>query len=510
LGATSVAIQNTTYAPTLVINQGGTYSGSWEGELGGYPADNNFRKPAVSINTTEPVILENCYIRSSYGMIQGQGLNLTIRNCRGYGLDPGVAGQDKGFFLSSGSVGSLTAEHNYIEGTAWGFQLWTSKARSSTTGPIIVRYNKIKNLDGLASDGAGGRITTANPNANSNSFFRATNHDLVFGADIGWNEVINEPYKSATNDVLDLQSTPGTATSPVDIHDNYFHGHYAPVPSKGNGATPGQCLPSNPTCYGKYIAGVITIDGGPADTAATATSFLKIRNNQLVNTWGHIMLGSGHDNEAYGNRVVSTGQLADGTWFSPSTYFDTGISSWDAYDTGAGVFYNNPIHDNVVGRVSEWTDANDPGIYVAPPGQGTAYLYVVNNSVPGCSGATAALCTNNIVLPMPITSATEANEGAMWQQKVASNKVVLGPVHPAVAANCVFDWAERTYPQFFSPAGAASATMAPYYYRYYAGTGAYLATSWADNHLWLLGAAFGGLLDVGARADFLAMTGCAG
>jgi sugar lactone lactonase YvrE len=89
--------------------------------------------------------------------------------------------------------------------------------------------------------------------------------------------------------------------------------------------------------------------------------------------------------------------------------------------------------------------------------------------------------------------------------------VVLATPTPQVSgADCLFSWAERTYPQFFPPAGAASATYAPYYYRYYPGKGNYLASSSADNHIWVLGPSFGNqLLDVGPMANFMATAGCA-
>jgi len=77
------------------------------------------------------------------------------------------------------------------------------------------------------------------------------------------------------------------------------------------------------------------------------------------------------------------------------------------------------------------------------------------------------------------------------------------------AHDCLFSWAERTYPQFFSPAGAASVTYAPYYYRYYSGTGNYLATSSADNHVWVLGPiSEDSLLDVGLITNLLTRAGC--
>ncbi|MFA6309965.1 MAG: fibronectin type III domain-containing protein [Sterolibacterium sp.] len=75
--------------------------------------------------------------------------------------------------------------------------------------------------------------------------------------------------------------------------------------------------------------------------------------------------------------------------------------------------------------------------------------------------------------------------------------------------DCFFNWAETTYPQLFAPAGSASVTLPPYYFRFYSGTGNYLATSTADNHTWVLGTATAGaLLDIGATSSFTSMAGC--
>jgi len=91
---------------------------------------------------------------------------------------------------------------------------------------------------------------------------------------------------------------------------------------------------------------------------------------------------------------------------------------------------------------------------------------------------------------------------------VASVMPTSRPLQTA-GADCIFNWAERVYPEYFSPARTASVTSGPYYYRYYAGTGNYLATSSADNHIWVLGLSFGNsLLDVGLMTGFLATAGC--
>ena len=79
----------------------------------------------------------------------------------------------------------------------------------------------------------------------------------------------------------------------------------------------------------------------------------------------------------------------------------------------------------------------------------------------------------------------------------------------ASSSDCLFTWAENVYPQYFSPAVPASQTFAPYYYRYYTGTGNYLASSSADTQLWVLGQATGGqLVDLGPIAGYLATAGC--
>jgi uncharacterized protein YkwD len=80
----------------------------------------------------------------------------------------------------------------------------------------------------------------------------------------------------------------------------------------------------------------------------------------------------------------------------------------------------------------------------------------------------------------------------------------------AQRSDCLFGWAERTYPQFFTPANApSSASLPPYYYRFYSGTNTYLATSSAGNHVWVYGPPFGNLLlDVGPVTSFLSSAGC--
>lgn len=76
--------------------------------------------------------------------------------------------------------------------------------------------------------------------------------------------------------------------------------------------------------------------------------------------------------------------------------------------------------------------------------------------------------------------------------------------------DCLFNWAERTYAQYFSPAGATDVTsIAPYTYRYYSGTHNYLAVSSADNNVYILGPISGNnIVQVGPVTSFLGVSGC--
>lgn len=88
---------------------------------------------------------------------------------------------------------------------------------------------------------------------------------------------------------------------------------------------------------------------------------------------------------------------------------------------------------------------------------------------------------------------------------------------PAAAApysraqtDCVLDWAERQHAPLLQPQRPATALAAPYTYRHYTGTQAYLGASAADGHLYYVGPASGGAaFDAGSIADWLGRAGCA-
>ena len=104
-------------------------------------------------------------------------------------------------------------------------------------------------------------------------------------------------------------------------------------------------------------------------------------------------------------------------------------------------------------------------------------------------------------------SVTGSNAGGPGNS--ANTLVTVAPATFTSQSDCLFNWAERTYPGFFAPAGAISNTFAPYYYRTYPQTNAYLATSSADSHVYYFGPlSNNSILDVGALSGWLSTAGC--
>lgn len=68
-------------------------------------------------------------------------------------------------------------------------------------------------------------------------------------------------------------------------------------------------------------------------------------------------------------------------------------------------------------------------------------------------------------------------------------------------SNKLFDFAEKTYPQFFNPAGMKTIALNEYLVRYYPNTGNYIGTK--DEEVYVYGDVFNGLLRVGVISDYI-------
>ncbi len=364
---------NPVYQSPITITKGGTYSGNWQS------LDPNV--PAVTITTSDPVVIKNSRVRGRSDLIRASNgnANLTINNTYGYGLNPNVAGQSAGRFLSAWQPTSIVVTNCYIESVG-GIYL---DSHWWTTQNVQIRYNRAHNIDGRASDGNGGYGT----GYTWLQFAQLNNVQNVPGIDISWNEVINDPYNSRSEDNINIYESSGTSSSPIRIHDNYIQGAY----------------PANPA-QDSYSGGGILLGDGDASTVSGAAGFVRAYNNQIVGTSNYgIAVVAGHDNQFYNNRIISSGLLPDGTHIASA---NVGAFVWDEYSNiSKGTFFKNWAHDNTIGWIKADGARNDTWF----------------------QDCTSGKCTNNASLPDPINLDTEKAEYQIWLHKVSSHNVKIGP-----------------------------------------------------------------------------------
>ena len=66
------------------------------------------------------MIINNSNIQSKGDLIDTRvsGVNLTVENTSGYGLNPGVAGDSPGRFVYAYQFSNIVIEHDYLQSTA--------------------------------------------------------------------------------------------------------------------------------------------------------------------------------------------------------------------------------------------------------------------------------------------------------------------------------------------------------------------------------------------------------
>ena len=351
------------YDSPLVITKGGTYQGRWEStEVG---------TPAVLINTSEPVVIENSEVRGKGDLIfltSVQGGQLTVRNVRGYGENPNANGAFPGRFVRANDYRSVTVEHCYLENTS-GILLHNSVPGATAK----VLRNQAKNIEGRYSDGNGGWQGGTKRNV---QFVQFDKGEGLVDTEVAWNQIINEPYKSRVEDVINLYNVSGTSTSPMRIHDNYIQGAY----------------PADPATDSFNGGGIMLGDNGGG--------YQRAYNNQVIGTSNYgVAIAGGEYNQFYNNRVISSGYLSDGTYIASQ---NVGIYIWNQSDAP---FRGAEAYDNVVGWVREGS-RNDGWI--------------------GNGGADASRWENNESIAGEITQQTEQAEWDRWTQKLSEAGVTVG------------------------------------------------------------------------------------
>lgn len=352
----------------IIITHGGTYQGIWES------LDPEI--PAVEIRTSEPVIIENSVVRSRGTLVNiyNYAANVTVRNTAGYGLNPDEAGQYVGRFMDVDGWASITAEYNYLQSTA-GIYLANYAGDGSADQTVRILRNEARNIDGRASNGKGG-WQAGSPNPDVYRQFFQINGATLAGAEVAWNQVVNEPGHSRVEEDINIFATNGTSDSPFLIHDNYIQGAF----------------PADAIDARDYTGGGIMVSD-------IGSSYIQAFNNQIVGTGGiGLSISSGHDNSIFGNRVISSGMSPTGV---VQLFSNTGIAIWNA--NKESTFTNNTGYDNYVAWVSKGI-RND---WWAPD---------------------ASNWMDNVSAAGPITRTTELAEWNLWLAKLTARAVDVGQV----------------------------------------------------------------------------------
>ena len=369
------------YSGPLVITKGGTYSGNWESQ--------NPDGPVISVQTSEPVIIENSNLRGKGNLISGYGNRLTVRNVKGYALNPNIAGRSAGKFINAEEIYNLNVNNNYVEGTS-GIYMRAYYGNSTSNETIKITRNQFHNIDGRQSDGNGNYTT--NRNIAQAILFNQVKR--VPNVEIAWNEIINEAGKSLTEETINTYVSSGTPISPMLIHDNYVQGAYN----------------AQPTSDSNYAGGGILLGDGVADNVLDS-GYARVYNNQLVNLANHSLnIIGGVDNQMYNNRSIYSGKLPDGRIIAIQT---VGQVVWDinqAAMRAVPTFGNNVMRDNYAAI----TNLNPDG------------SFKFNNPLwmPNC-GTNGTICSNNVDGGRA-TQDAERQEYQLWLNKLSSNGIKIG------------------------------------------------------------------------------------
>jgi hypothetical protein len=361
------------YQPPLKIDnayvstKGSVITGNYQGTL---------TEPAISITTSSPVIIENANLTGPGDLIFASNANLIVRNTVGVSTNPNVIGQHKGMFLDATNIINLRVENCNITGSSFAVYIGNYAGNHTSAQTIKILNNTIYNIDGRNSDGNGGYVAAGGPvNAYDIQMIFANN---VPGIEIAWNEIVNDYVNSSGLSSLQLFDTGGVATSHLLIHDNFIRGN------------------SN---------SLITITTLGNDSAMTTSAFVDIYNNQIISSSNYgVALTGGHDIAVYNNRVISSGYTPQGIFIANQNA--TGLLNTNSNNLPPTVFFNNHIHDNLVG-------------YIAGTGRSDWSLSGQNDAV-----------ENNIAwLPQDNTHPTltdEDHEYQTWKTKVGRNNIRLG------------------------------------------------------------------------------------
>jgi hypothetical protein len=370
------------YQPAIVIRSGNrTYTGNWE--------STSNQTPAVTIATTEPVVIDGCNLRSKGDLVRATvaGARVTIRNCYARGLHPGVKDKLHGFFLYADSPSLVVVENNRMERTRG---VLVRNWRHATGEVYRVRFNEVVNIEGRYTSSSTGYQTDHN---NQARLFGAGNvHDVAGGVEVAWNRVTNRPGMSAVEDTISFYGSGGSTTVPYLVHDNLIDGAFGAVPSTG------------------YSGGGIITDGEDGETSTTTDQYIVISDNIVLDSLNYgVKISQGHHNKLLRNIAIRDGRFLDGTAYISSSGVKVNAGSGLGLLNAKGTtfFASHEVRDNRVGWYDPRTSSDQR-----------------NYNINSCSGCVVQ--NNTSPYSNPLTDDEDAAR-ALFASRVAAAGVTIGP-----------------------------------------------------------------------------------
>lgn len=356
----------------ITVNSGGQITG-------GCYESTSLATPAITIATTQPVVLDHVtIIHRGFGVFAQATVNTNVQitNCTFIGTrNPAVEEQRAVYLLQPAS---FVIERNLFRD---GQGILVNGNATSKAGPFRIRYNDYVDI---------GRWDAP-------TLVGAVHFDQLLtstGADIGWNRVTNHRGRSIVEDCFGMHESHGGGTNPtrIEIHHNLINGVY---PYSGDGAS--------------FTGG--GIDLGDGDT--TGGTWQVAHDNYLIRVTNNaLMFPAGTDLEHLNNRICQSGLADDGARCSST--FGNGLNGWD--NPGYAVTpARASMHDNT-GDFRRWN--------------GSAWERSWQNT-PACDPAGA--CTGNTNLGLTLSNdaawqAEDANVLAAWETARVAAGVQVGPL----------------------------------------------------------------------------------
>ncbi len=384
------------WSAPVTITAPGVYTGNWRS------LDPSRSAVQIAANV-KGVIVEDARVASmGNGIEVGAGAEVEVRATRGWGLHPLKQDSANGKFVTAGKPSSVVVEHSYAE--SWLFVAYVDGQLDGAQKKVAVRFNRMRNVQGRQTNADG----TYKPlRSTAGGVAHAVQLNAVSScaaADVGWNEISQEPSIGFSEDIVNIYESSGTAAAPILVHDNVVYGGYATEPGKpaGPGGEGG----------GAYAGCGIISDGADPGGNEALNGHTDIASNIVIGTTNcGIGIAGGSNVHAHDNRILSAGVLEDGTviWAN-----NVGGYLWKQYATA---FHANLMDGNYAGWI------NAPGNYANKTTSPTNNpFWFPSDALNGSRG----VLPEQSFAPTPITVQTERDEYQLFWARARQQAVTVG------------------------------------------------------------------------------------